>query len=52
MNTVIKPSTVGKNPISGECTTTKKVLAEHKTDWQRCKQFPTLHIELAPTILS
>lgn len=49
MNTVIKPSTVGKNPISEECTTTKNVLADHKTDWKSCKQLPALHIELAPT---
>lgn len=50
MNTVIKPSTVGKNPISGECTTTKNVLAEHKTDWQSCKQFPTLHMSWHPQL--
>lgn len=32
-----------------ECTTTKNVLAGHKTDWKSCKQLPTLHIQLAHT---
>lgn len=49
MSTIAKPSTFGKNPINEEYTTTKDVLADHKTDWKRCKQLPTLHIELAPT---
>lgn len=48
LNTVIKPSTAGKNPISEECTT-KNVLADQKTNWKSCKQLPTLHMELAPT---